>query len=150
MVRRKESIQGIEARLKNCLQELTAAGDSFNSAIEESMTTLQDHFTATHSALDDRLMEHVGREVRQDNLERRFERLERCLVESEEKVARQEEWICCVVVVHEHLHRTFNQYSEGAATRPVTSPFSERDDPSNYKTADTSIAVPILSGPLSP
>jgi len=62
MVRRKELIQGIEARLKDCSQELTAAGDSFNVAIEESMATLQDHFTATHSALDDRLMEHVGRE----------------------------------------------------------------------------------------
>jgi len=39
-----------------------AAGDSFNAAIEESMTTLQDRFTATHSTLDDRLAEHVGRE----------------------------------------------------------------------------------------
>jgi len=87
MVRRKESIQGIEARLKECSRELTAARDSFNVAIEESMTTLQDRFTTTHSALNDRLMEHVGREeVRQDNLESRFERLERHLVESEEKV----------------------------------------------------------------
>jgi len=88
MARRKEVIQGIEARLKDCSRELTAAGDSFNTAIEESMTTLQDCFVTAHLALDDRMMEHVGREeVRQDNLESRFKRLERCLVESEEKVA---------------------------------------------------------------
>ena len=144
MVRRKESIQGIKAHLKECSRELMAAGDSFNVAIEESMTTLQDRFTTTHSALDDRLMEHVGREeVRQDNLENRFERLERRLVASEEKVVLQEGWIRQLVVAHEHLCRTFNQYSEGAATRPVTSPFGERDDPSDYETADTSITVPI-------
>ena len=31
----------------------------------------------------------------------------------------------------------------GTPARRVTSPFGERDDPSNYETADTSIAVPI-------
>jgi len=109
MVRRKESIQGIEARLKECSRELTAARDSFNTAIEESMTTLQDRFVTAHSTLDDRMMEHVGREeVRQDNLESRFERLERRLVESEEKVARQDEWIRCLVIAHEHLRRAHN------------------------------------------
>jgi len=144
MVRRKESIQGIEARLKDCSRELTAAGDSFNAAIEENMTALQDCFTATHSALDDRLMEHVGREeVRQDNLERRFERLERRLVESEEKVAHQDEWIRRLVVAHERLRRAHNLDITGIPAGRVTSPFGERDDPSDYESADTSIAVPI-------
>jgi hypothetical protein len=144
MVRRKEAIQGIEARLKECSQELTAAGDSFNAAIEESMTTLQDRFTATHSALDDRLMEHVGREeVRQDNLERRFERLERRLVASEEKVVAQDDVIRRLVVAHERLRRAHNLDITGIPAGQVTSPFGERDDPSDYESADTSIAVPI-------
>jgi len=144
MVHRKEAIQGIEAHLKNCSQELTAARDSFNAAIEESMTTLQDRFMATHSALDDRLAEHVGREeVHQDNLERRFKQLERRLVESEEKVALQDEWICCLIIAHECLCRAHNLDIEGIPAGRVTSPFGERDDPSDYETTNTSIAVPI-------
>jgi len=144
MVRRKESIQGIEARLKDCSRELTAAGDSFNTTIEESMTTLQDQFMTAHSALDDRVMEHVGREeVRQDNLESRFERLEKRLVESEEKVARQDEWIHRLIIAHERLRHAHNSDSIGIPVGRVTSPFGERDDPSDYETTDTSIAVPI-------
>jgi len=144
MVRRKEAIQGIEARLKNCSQELTVAGDSFNAAIKESMTTLQDRFTAMHSALDDRLAEHVGREeVRQDNLESRLERLERRLDEAEERITCQDNLIHQLVIAHERLHRAHNLDIEGIPAGRVTSPFVERDDPSDYKTADTSIAVPI-------
>ena len=127
MIRRKEVIQGIEARLKNCSQELMAAGDSFNTTIEESMTTLQDRFTATHSALDDRLMEHVGREeVCQDNLERRFERLERRLVESEEKAARQDKWIRHLVIAHERLHHAHNLDITGIPAGRVTSHWGQR------------------------
>jgi hypothetical protein len=144
MLRRKEAIQGIEARLKNCSQELTAAGESFNVALEESMSSLQDRFTATQSALDDRLMEHVGREeVRQDNLEARFARLERRLVASEEKIANQDTLIRRLVVAHERLRRAHNLDVSGIPAGRVTSPFGERDDPSDYETADTSIAVPI-------
>jgi len=73
------------------------------------MTTLQDRFVTAHSALDDRMMEHVGREeVRQDNLESRFKRLERHLVESEEKVAAQDELIHRLVIAHERLRRAHN------------------------------------------
>ena len=92
MIRRKELIQGIEAHLGTCSQELMAASETFNAAIEESMTALQDCFMATQWVLDDQVAGYVGRgEVHQDNLESRFAWLERHLVEVEEKVACQDD-----------------------------------------------------------
>ena len=64
-------------------------------------------------------------------------------MESEEKVAQQDVLILQLVIAHECLHRAHNQDIEGIPAGRVSSPFGERDDPSNYETADTSIAVPI-------
>jgi len=51
--------------------------------------------------------------------------------------------IRCLVIAHEHLRHAHNLDITGIPAGRVTSPFGERDDPSDYETTDTSIAVPI-------
>jgi len=51
--------------------------------------------------------------------------------------------VALTVIAHERLRRAHNLDITGIPAGRVTSPFGERDDPSDYESADTSIAVPI-------